>query len=136
MTKKILSIILLISTGLIACKKESTPQSKTTQEKFVGKWNLLSEVTNNYYSGSNHITTYPFTAGDYTEYRSDGKMIEYKNGSYDTFNYGFVSDSRIWILYIGNYFDIKTLTETDLQIYHKDEYSPTEYYESTLNLKK
>ena len=60
----------------VSCKKESTtptPTPKSAQEKLLGKWNIISEVYNDYYGGSSHITTYNFPAGDYVDFKSDGR---------------------------------------------------------------
>ena len=136
MTTKILSIILLAGIGLTACKKEIAPKPVTTQDKLLGKWNLITEVTNDYYGALSHPHNYPFAAGDYMEFKSDGKVIQYNSGSSMTFDYGLIGDTKVWFILPSNLFDLKLLTGTDLQLYHKDIYSPTEYYESTLILKK
>lgn len=136
MTTKILSIILLAAIGFTACKKESAAKPVTTQDKLLGKWNLITEVTNDYYGGASHPHNYPFAAGDYMEFKSDGKVIQYNSGSSMTFDYGLIGDTQVWFILPSNLFDLKLLTGTDLQLYNKDVYSPTEYYESTLILKK
>ena len=59
-----MSIILLFSMGFMACKKESTTQVKTTQEKLLGKWNFVSTISNHFYSGFPHIVTTAGAAGD------------------------------------------------------------------------
>ena len=128
--------LLLISLSFMACKKESpATQVKTTQEKLLGKWNLVSEVTNDYYGGSSHLTTYNFQPGDYTEFKNDGKFTEYKSGTFDTYDYGIIDDSKIWMLLTNNIYELKILTASDLQLYKK-EISGTDYYESTLTMKK
>ena len=136
MITKILSILLLAAIGFTACKKESAAKPVTPQDKLLGKWNLISDQTNNYYSGAAHIYTYPFAADAYMEFRTDGKVIQYENGSSMTYDYGIVGDSQIWFVLPGNTRDIRSLTATDLQLYNKDICSPTEYYESTLILKR
>ncbi len=136
MTVKIMIIILFLSMGFMACKKESPAKVQTTQEKLLGKWNLVSELTNDFYGGTSHLHTYPFSSGDYVEFTSDGKYIEFKSGSSTTYNYGMVNDSQVWLLFSGNVYDLKSLTATALQLYHKEVFMPNEYYESTLSLTK
>ena len=133
--KKLLTIVLLISMGFIACKKESSTP-KTTQDKISGKWNLQSAVTNNYYSGSSHIITYTGTAADYADFRNDGKVYSFVDGSYDTSRYAIISDTKMWIDNDSTVFDIQTLTNTDFKIYMKEIYGPGDYHESTTSLKR
>lgn len=128
----LLTIVLAPS---VSCKKETATQPKTTREKLLGKWNWISEVTNDYYGGMPHITTYNFPAGDYMEFKSDGKVTEYQSGSALTYDYGIIGESKIWLLAAYNIYDVKLITASDLQLYKKD-VSGADYYESTLNLKR
>ena len=99
----------------VSCKKESTTATpKSTQDKLLGKWNMISEVQNDYYSGSSHITTNNFQAGDYLDFKSDGKVTNYQSGSTFTYDYGVINESKIWLLSTGYIYDLKLLTETDL----------------------
>jgi hypothetical protein len=137
MKTKLLSVVLLISMGFIACKKESAvPVPKTTQEKIAGKWKLESTVTNNFYSGASHIVNYTGTAADYADFRSDGKIYSFVGGSYDTAAYGIISDTKMWIDNSTDVFDIQTLTDANLKIYRKETYTGGEYSESTINMKR
>lgn len=134
-TMAVLLFIAAILTG-VSCKKESTtPIPKSNPEKLLGKWNLISEVTNDYYGGSSHINTFNFPAGDYMEFKSDGKVTDYQSGATSFFDYGFISQSKIWYGFINNIFDLKLITDTDLQVYRKD-ITGADYYESTLTLRK
>lgn len=121
----------------VSCKKESTitPTAKTNQEKLLGKWNLMYEVYNNYYGGSSHITTFYFPLGDYMEFNSNGKVNSSQVGGTFTGDYGFITESKIWYGFINNIYDLKLLTDTDLQLYKKD-VNGADYYESTLHLKR
>lgn len=119
----------------VSCKKESTTQTKTNSEKILGKWNWISEVTNNYYSGASHITTYNFPAGDYLEFKTGGKVTQYQSGSTMVYDYGFIDESNIWMLTSSNIYHLNTLTGSDLQL-NKKELTGPDYYESTLNLKR
>lgn len=135
MKTKLLSIILLISMGFIACKKENTTP-RSTQDKITGKWKLHSAVVDNFYSGTSHVTTYTGTAADYADFRNDGKVYSFVAGNYDTSAYGIISDTKMWIDNSSSIFDMQTLTDTDLKIYRKEIYTPGDYQESTTNLKR
>ena len=128
-------ILAILVMALVSCKKESTTKPKTTQEKLLGKWNWVSEVVNNYYGGMPHITTYNFSAGDYMEFKSDGKITQYNSGFAMTYDYGISSDTKIWLGFAYNIYYLKVITESDLQLYKKD-VSRADYYESTLNFKR
>ena len=136
MTTKILSIVLLLSMGFIACKKESTTQPKTTQEKLLGKWNYVSTVSNIVFGGSSQTMTNTGAAGDYVDFRNDGKVYSYITGSRDTAAYSIINDSKMWIDNASDTFDIRVLTENNLQLYHKEIYSATDYIESTVKMKR
>lgn len=118
------------------CKKAETESQTQAQDKLLGKWNLISELTNNFYNGASHYTTYPFAAGDYVEFRSDGKYIEFKSSQSSTYSWGRVNDLKIWLLFPGNEYELRSMTATSVQLYKKEVYSATEYYESTLSLTK
>lgn len=135
--KTMLTALLITASMLpsISCKKESTTKAATSSEKILGKWNWISEVANDYYGGTSHITTYNFPSGDYMEFKSNGKATEYQSGSTSVYDYGFIDESNIWLVYMGNVYHVNTLTGTDLQLYKKEVTGP-DYYESTLNLKR
>lgn len=127
---------MLMMVSFMACKKESTNQPKNTQEKIMGKWYLLTTVTNDFYAGTSHINTFTWNAGDYIDFRKDGKAYNYNSGGYDTSSYGITSDSKLWIDDASYLYDINILTETDLQVYRKDIFSPSEYTEATATARR
>jgi hypothetical protein len=55
--KTTLAALLLTAALLpsVSCKKENATSSTTTQEKILGRWNWISEVTNDYHGGMSHI---------------------------------------------------------------------------------
>ncbi len=128
-----MSLLLLISMGFIACKKESTTPNNPSQDKIIGKWKLQSTITNDFYAGTSHISTYTGMAADYADFRTDGKVYSFINNNYDTSAYVKISDTKVWIDAPTYIFDIQTLTDTQLKLYRKETYSATEYYESTLS---
>jgi hypothetical protein len=135
--KPVLCALLLTAAMLswVSCKKENATKPKTTQEKILGKWNWISEVTNDYYSGMSHINTYNLPAGDYMDFKTDGNVIQYNSGSSMTYGYGAIDETKIWLVFAWNIYAVKLITETDLQIYKKD-VTGADYYESTLNFKR
>jgi hypothetical protein len=130
---KFLIILLLPGMGFISCKKEST--STTTRDKLLGKWNSISEITNDYNNGVPHISTYNFSAGDYMEFNSNWRITQYQSGSSLTYDYGIIDESMIWMVIPGKNYEIKVLSASDLQLYSKT-VSGSDYSESTLILKK
>ena len=135
MTAKIMSIILLLSMGFMACKKDDA-KSKTTQEKLSGKWNFVSTISNHFYGGSSHFTNTTGAPGEYVDFRNDGKIYSYIIGAYDTVAYGIITESKIWIDNSNNTFDLKVFTDADLQLYDKEIINPSDYDEATINLKR
>ena len=118
----------------VSCKKESTaPISKSTQDKIAGKWKLQSSIANDFYAGTSHITTYTGTAADYVDFRNDGKVYSFVSASYDTSAYGIISNTKMWIDNSSDTFDIQILTDTNLKLYRKEIYNPTDYYETTIS---
>lgn len=136
MKTKIISAILIMCIGFIACKKDSTTQPVTNQQKILGKWNLISTVANDHYSGTDHITTTTWVAGDYIDFRTNGKAYQYSGGSYDTASYGFINDTKLWFQSTNYAYDIKTLTDTDLELYIKLVINSTDYSEATAKAKR
>jgi hypothetical protein len=130
MFRKITFIALLAVVTLASCKKQ---KEKTTQEKISGKWNIVSIVDNDYYSGSSHVTTYTGTASDYLDFKNDGTVFVSFTGITNNSNYGLIGDTKIWIE--NDNYDIKTLTDNQFVLYSKDSYG-SDYYESTMTLKR
>ena len=80
--------------------------------------------------------TYTGAAGDYVDFRNDGKVYSYINGLRDTTSYGLMNDSKVWFDITTNSFDIKVFTDADLQLYNKEIINATDYDEATVNLKR
>jgi hypothetical protein len=69
------------------------------------------------------------------EFRSDGKVTEYERGTSQTYDYGIIDETRIWLVLNFNIYTLNLITATDLQLSQKNG-SATDYYESTINLKR
>ena len=135
MRTKILSIALLISIGFIACKKTSTTENPNLPI-ITGKWKYIKTVLNDFYLDSSHVYTYPGDALDYVDFRTDGIAYSLTRGSYDTTVYGIIGNTKIWTGTPPDTFDIKLLTNSDLQLYKKTVSSASEYYEVITYLTK
>ena len=131
----------LFSTGVIlmlmiaGCKKSDVTQA-TTQSRIQAKWTHASSQAIYYYNGASNTFNFMGQPGEYIDFRGDGKVYFYMGGSYDTTAYGMISDSKIWMDTNADIYDIRVLTGTDLQLYHKEVVSPIEYNETIINLKK
>lgn len=136
--KTTLAVLLFTAAILpwVSCKKENTSSNNPSQDKIIGKWKLLSTVTNDFYAGTPHITTYTGTAADYADFRADGKVYSFVNSNHDTSAYVKISNTKMWITNSSDTFDIQTLTDMDLKLYRKETYNAGEYYETTITLKK
>lgn len=135
MKAKVLSIVLLINMGFIACKKESTTPP-STQDRIAGKWQMESSAWDHFYSGVSHIVNYTGTAADYVDFRSDGKVYSFVGGSYDTVAYAIISDTKMWFDASSEIYDIQTLTGSSFKVYRKEIVNAGEYNESTINMKR
>ena len=100
---------------------------------------MVSDVSNDHYAGSDHISTISGGPLDFLEFSSDGKMY-YQSGTYrDTSSYFLTGDTKITIIspyYGNNTYDIKTLTSNSFIAYNKEILSGTSYSEETITLKR
>ena len=75
-------------------------------------------------------------AADYVDFRADGKVYSFTDGSADTSDYVLSGDTTIIITASGN-LKIQTLTDHALKLYgREDDPSTSSYFEETINLKK
>lgn len=130
-------LITVAAISFTACKKEdATPQPKTPMEKIAGKWKLESTISNGMLGGFPYNMTYTGTAADYADFRNDGKVYSFMNGTYDTSSYGVFSNTKMWIEQATDTFDIQVLTDIQFKVYRKEIYGGGDYYEATTTLKK
>lgn len=133
---QILSITVLFATVSLfqfSCKKEPA-KVKTAQEMLLGKWTLVSEITNDFYGGMPHITIVNFPPGDFIDFKADWTGTKLQNGVSTTFTYSLIYYSK---LHLGgmDFFDLKVFTETNLELYKK-EIAGSDYKETTILLKR
>lgn len=119
-----------------SCKKKDTA---TTIQKIQAKWSIESVIDHEHDPSSLPIDTTVTTLGvatDYIDFRSDGKVYSFFDGSADTSAYALSGDTSIIISTSGN-LKIQSLTDHVLKLYEKeDDPSTSSYFEETINLKK
>ena len=127
--------VLVFSISLItpSCKKKDAAQ--TTAQKLQNKWTFNNAVDNDHYSGTDHIITVNGNAGDYMDFRVDGKVYLRIQSSLDTSTYVLQGDSKI-IFDGSDTATIQTLTDNALKLYLKDTFSASAYEEITYSLSR
>ncbi len=131
----LLVLIVVFSISLItpSCKKKDA--EKTTAQKLQNKWTFLNATDNNHYSGADHIVTINGNAGDYMDFRTNGKVYLRLQSSLDTSTYVLSGDTKI--IFDGtDTATIQTLTDNALKLYIKDIVSAGIYEEITYNLSR
>jgi hypothetical protein len=124
--KKVLFLMITSAALFTACKKD---KEKTTAEKVQAKWTLNVIAANDFYNNTAHPFNFNGLAGDYIDFRTDNKAYERIGGSLDTVGYSISSDSKI--VYDGDTYDIKTLTENQFIIYNKTTSTTSNNYDET-----
>jgi len=92
-----LLITLFIFCLLTGCKKENTGTAPVVT--LVAKWDLVSDYTSNHLAQMN---TYIGVAGDYFDFRADGKCYIKEGSLYDTLSYAIKNDTTITISPFGH----------------------------------
>jgi hypothetical protein len=134
--KKIITSVVLVSLVtfyLPACKKSDKKQ--TTIEKVQGKWQLVTDISNEHVSGMDHINTTTGSPGDILDFRTDGKVYSNIGGQADTSAYALSGDTKLIINGI-QLFDITTLTSNSFILYAKETNGGSDFNEETITLKK
>jgi len=90
-----LLIVPIVFSLLYGCQKENT---KTAAPVLVAKWNFVSDYTANHLA---QINTYTGVAGDYFDFRTDGKCYTKEGSHYDTLLYSITSDTTVHIQPFG-----------------------------------
>lgn len=129
--KKLLFVAIAFMALFSACKKKDV--EKTTAEKILGRWTLVTETDNDYYNNTNHTSTYAGTANDVIDFRADGRVYEGPTFTSSS-AYSIISDSKMVIDGIST--DINSLTDAQLIVHSKIQGTGTNFYESTATYKK
>jgi hypothetical protein len=111
--------LLALSAITYSCNKDD--DQKSTQQKLIGKWNLVSAKLHDHYSGVNYYDSSAYAEGlIIREFKNDGTLIT--SSSYspnkDTSTYKMLDNQKMVIDGTDTVSVIK-LTDTDLQIYFK-----------------
>jgi uncharacterized protein (TIGR03066 family) len=137
MKKSTVLSLVALSALVYSCKKDD---DKSNAEKIVGKWNAIGFYENDHYNNADHKDTTIYPAGYETlEFTNSGTAIDKTSSWSDTATYK-VDGSKLIMIYKGNNdsdtLTIKTLTDSDLQLGYRENYSNGDFYESITNLKK
>jgi hypothetical protein len=112
MKKTTLLLLVLVSIITVTgCKKDKF-SDKSTQEKILGKWNYISQITETAEPPNpTKVITRPGKAGDYIDFRSDRTMYYVINGGVEKQDhYSLTNDTEIII--DGGPYTITELTES------------------------
>jgi hypothetical protein len=129
--------MLAITALVFSCKKDD---KKSNADLIQGKWNATVFTDNDFYSNAPHRDTMNHTTGELTlEFQSNGKLITTEYNIWkDTSTYK-VDGSKLYVTDKNSEkdtFNINAVSGTDLQLYSKEVYNASEYYEATFNFKK
>ena len=131
----LMAVATLLIFSLSSCKKTDEIQTpKTVIQKKQANWQLSNYYGNDHFGGADHITNITGTAGDYIEFRTDGKVYYSIQGNKDTTTYSLLTDIQFLIGGSMKY-DIKTLTDNGFIFYGKD-VSGADFLEETFTMKK
>ncbi|ANE51426.1 lipocalin family protein [Flavisolibacter tropicus] len=139
--KLLLVALLAVSISFLSsCKKDKSDdadQVMSTEEvaaKILGKWSISSVQYNNHYNGTDHKETYPGTATDYVEFKSDGLMYTSFRGVTDISTYKVKNDKVITI--DDDPASIQEISDKVLRLYTKDETGTFGFTELMYNLNR
>jgi len=124
--KTILSLIVMIL--LFACKKDKEEISLN------GKWNLESVITKEYRNGT-LVNTHTEPGDGYKyDFQDNGNLVITGFLAGSTVPYIIMSNSKVEI--DGDVFEIRNLTRSDVTLFIRVDYTPDEYDELYINLKR
>lgn len=134
MKKLTLFLFMLASLATItACKKDKF-SDKPAQQKILGKWTFVSVTTETTRSSKVETTTEQADAGDYFDFRSDGKVYFVLNGDKEqSAPYSIENENTLKI--DGDSFTIATLTENQLA-FEETSVTSTRTRKTTYNLNR
>jgi hypothetical protein len=87
--KRSLVIIVFLTLGLYACKKDESKPS------IIGKWNVVSDSTYVGAAVNNHLVAYNGMPGDYFNFNANGSVYTKEGASLNILPYKLVSDTTI-----------------------------------------
>lgn len=116
--KKTITGLAVLAIIFSACKKDSSTTTKTTREKILGKWTVVSQTDSTYYNGTLRTSAYMGVSTDYVDFRSDSKVYSNFQLRPDTSTYSILNDNAV-VLDASDTMVIRTLTDNALVLYNK-----------------
>lgn len=135
--KSTLISIIIFATIFAACNKKdnATPPEETVIQKLQHKWNINSYTINQHVNGHDDIKTKAGSAGDYIDFRPDGKAYTLFENETDTVEYFLENDQLLKIVDVGS-FSIETITLSKLFLHFKFLGGGGDFYEEKLDLSR
>ena len=129
--KKITIICLVATTFFTACKKDK----KETANSLVGKWTIENTIVKEYVNNSLVNTETTSGNGTTMDFQDNGHVvITYPGNPVESLDYVIKSGSEVEI--DGDIFQIRDLNKASVSLFMRQDYSPGEYDEVLVNLKK
>ena len=126
----LVTLALIIS--FVACKKDKDENIAPT---LMGKWSVENSITKEYMNGS-LVGTYTEPGnGSTMDFQDNGHVIiTYPGSPIESLTYSIKPDSKVEI--DGDIFEVKNLSKSSVTLYLRQDYSPGEYDEVYINLKR
>ena len=102
--KKIVTAAMMLA-SFISCNKKSD-----TSASINGKWNLITDSVFVGVAQFNHLVVITGQAGDYFDFRTDGKLYTKEGSTYDTSAYHIITDTTLIISSLYDTCHISNLT--------------------------
>lgn len=129
--KKITIICLIATIFFTACKKDK----EKTANSLVSKWTIENTIVKEYVNNSLVNTDTEPGNGATMDFQDNGHVVITHPGSpVESLSYVIKSGSEVEI--DGDNFQIRDLNKASVSLYMRQDYSPGEYDEVLINLKK
>ena len=126
--KKITTVSMIVMILIIACKKD------TQEVSLRGKWNLESVITKEYLNGNLANTNTEPGNGYKYDFQDNGNLLITGFLAGSTATYTILPNSKVEI--DGDVFEIRNLAASSVTLFIRVDYTPDEYDELYLNLKR
>jgi len=120
-----IACVVFLSLLIAACKKD---KGNGFTGKLMNKWSLVQILDTVYYSGAAPAPAkYDGKTGEYLDFRKDGKLYSFLNGTYDTANYTY-SESNFKLNVKGFQYEIQILTDNTMILHEPHFATSTQAY--------
>lgn len=127
--KKLLMISLIAVAFLASCNK------KKDEISIKGKWTVDNFVLKEYVNNTVTSTTNASGGGTTLDFQDNGNVVITTPGyPPDSYSYTIKPDSKVE--FDGDTYEIRNLTASTVTLFSREDYSPGEYDEYSLNLKR